>query len=107
MSGSSPGGGAVYVEQTRMHTDTGGDNSMLDEEDLGIDVQGPMGRRKKNNGGSGAGFGTGGIRITAGTIKSSLPMLKINVPLSMSTHDIFDIFTMVSAKEKFQVIEME
>jgi len=89
-----------------MHTDTGGDNSML-EEDIGVDVQPQMGRRARGNGGA-AGFGGGGgIRITTGTIKSTLPMLKINVPLSLSTRDIFDIFSLVSSKEKFQVIEME
>ena len=34
-------------------------------------------------------------------------MLKINVPLSISTHDIFEVFSTVSGKEKFQIIEME
>lgn len=34
-------------------------------------------------------------------------MLKINVPLSLSTHDVFDVFSFVSSKTKFQIIEME
>jgi len=45
--------------------------------------------------------------MNTGTIKASLPLLKINVPLSIVTHDIFDIFQSVSANEKFQIIEME
>ena len=54
-----------------------------------------------------AGFGNFNSRMNTGSIKTSLPLLKINVPLSLSTHDIFDIFTGVSAKEKFQIIEMD
>ena len=69
------------------------------EEDLGLDFDSYS--RKTPSG-----FGNHN-RITTGTIKSSLPLLKINVPLSTSTHDVFDIFTSVSGKEKFQVIEME
>ena len=45
--------------------------------------------------------------MNTGSIKSSLPVLKINVPLSLTTHDIFDVFSFVSGKAKFQVIEME
>jgi hypothetical protein len=36
-----------------------------------------------------------------------MPILKLNVPLSVNSNDIFDIFTVVSKKEKFQVIEMD
>ena len=76
------------------------------EEDLGLDDQ-QQNRNQRNVGGA-VGFGGGGsMRMTTGSIKSSLPLLKINVPLSMSTHDIFDIFSIVSGKEKFQIIEME
>ena len=45
--------------------------------------------------------------MNTGTIKQSLPVLKVNVPLAISTHDVFDIFTQISGKNKFQVIEME
>ena len=69
------------------------------EEDLGLDFD-SYDRKPAS------GFGNHN-RITTGSIKSSLPLLKINVPLSTSTHDVFDIFTTVSGKEKFQVIEME
>ena len=41
------------------------------------------------------------------SIKSTLPSLKINVPLSITHQDVFDIFSVVSGKEKFQIIEME
>jgi len=69
------------------------------EEDLGLDEE-FQNRRTP------AGFG-GRNRLSTSTIKTSLPVLKINVPLSLSTHDIFDVFSSVSAKSKFQVIEME
>ena len=45
--------------------------------------------------------------MITGSIRTSLPLLKINVPLSLSTHDVFQIFSSVSSKEKFQIIEME
>jgi len=45
--------------------------------------------------------------MNVGSIRASLPLLKINVPLSISTQDIFDIFQVVSGKEKFQIIELE
>ena len=81
-----------------MHTDTNEDTSMA-EEDLGLEDD--FANRRVS-----AGFGSHS-RINTGTIKASLPCLKINVPLSMPTRDIFDIFKAVSAKEKFQIIELE
>ena len=84
----------------RLNTDTG-DSTMM-EEDLGVE-SGQMGKRPRTPGG----FGGGSSLRVVGSIKTSLPMLKINVPLTLSTHDIFNIFTNVSQKEKFQVIEME
>ena len=36
-----------------------------------------------------------------------MPSLKLNVPLSINSNDIFEVFSLVSKKEKFQVIEME
>ena len=71
------------------------------EEDLGLDEDYQQNRRV-----SAAGFGSQGSMIT-GSIRTSLPLLKINVPLSLSTHDVFQIFSSVSQKEKFQIIEME
>jgi len=73
----------------------------MEEEDLGLEDV-PSDRRRSNM----AGFG-GHTRMNVGSIKASLPLLKINVPLAVSTHDIFDIFQNVSAKEKFQIIELE
>ena len=70
------------------------------EEDLGLEDFQPNQRTHA------AGFGSH-QRLSTATIKSSLPVLKINVPLSISTHDIFDVFSFVSGKTKFQVIEME
>ena len=69
------------------------------EEDLGLDELN-MGRKTP------AGFGSH-QRLSTATIKTSLPVLKINVPLSLSTHDVFDVFSFVSGKTKFQIIEME
>ncbi|MFS8159769.1 MAG: hypothetical protein ACMG6E_06075 [Candidatus Roizmanbacteria bacterium] len=40
-------------------------------------------------------------------MKSHFPSLKLNVPLYLSSSDIFEIFVNVSKREKFQVIEME
>lgn len=91
---------AVYVEQTRLHTDGVEDSSMA-EEDLGLDDDSFSNRR------AASGFGSYGSRLNVGTIKASLPVLKINVPLHLSTHDIFEIFSGVSASQKFQIIEME
>jgi len=90
------GGEAVYVENTRLHTD-GADDGMV-EEDLGLDDS-QSARRM-------SGFGSH-PRMNVASIKASLPLLKINVPLSISTHDVFDIFQVVSGKEKFQIIELE
>jgi len=36
-----------------------------------------------------------------------MPVLKVNVPLSCNSSDVFEIFSLVSKKEKFQVIEMD
>lgn len=65
------------------------------EEDLGLE-EATGGRRMS----AASGFGNH-QRMMSGSIKASLPLLKINVPLSLSTHDVFDVFTLVSAKEKF------
>ena len=81
-----------------MNTDTHDDTSMA-EEDLGLEDYQPNQRHA-------AGFGSN-QRLSTASIKSSLPILKINVPLSISTHDCFDVFSFVSRKTKFQVIEME
>ena len=81
-----------------MHTDTQEDTSMA-EEDLGLDEEFENRRTP-------AGFGSHS-RLSTATIKTSLPILKINVPLTLSTHDVFDVFSFVSSKTKFQVIEME
>lgn len=35
------------------------------------------------------------------SIKSSMPVLKLNVPLAITTSEIFEVFTNVSRKEKF------
>ena len=70
----------------------------MQEEDLGVSYT--TGRT------SDASLSTG-LKMNSFSIKTTLPSLKINVPLSISTHDIFDVFTAVSGKEKFQVIEME
>ena len=75
-----------------MHTDTNDDTSMA-EEDLGLDEE-------FTNRRSPAGFGSHN-RISTATIKTSLPVLKINVPLTLSTHDVFDVFSFVSSKTKF------
>ena len=72
------------------------------EEDLGLDDDEYQQRRPAAHG-----FGNQSHRLVTGSIKASLPLLKINVPLSISTHDIFDVFSAVSSKEKFQIIEME
>lgn len=40
-------------------------------------------------------------------LNTNLPVLKLNVPLSLTHNDIFEVFTDISRKEKFQVIEME
>jgi len=41
------------------------------------------------------------------SMKSHFPSLKLNVPLFLSSSDIFEIFVNVSKSQKFQVIEME
>lgn len=41
------------------------------------------------------------VKFSSLTIKSTLPSLKINVPLSITHQDIFEIFSVVSGKEKF------
>ena len=71
------------------------------EEDLGLEEEEFSNRRAQ------AGFGNHSNRMSTSTIKTSLPLLKINVPLTLSTHDIFDVFSVVSGKTKFQIIEME
>ena len=81
-----------------MHSDNTNETSMS-EEDLGLDDD----YRDRST----SGFGNHSNRINTGSIKTCLPLLKINVPLTFSTHDIFDLFSAVSAKEKFQIIEME
>ena len=48
-----------------------------------------------------------GSGIGSISLRSLLPQLKVNVPLALSTNDIFEIFSNVSRKESFQVIEME
>lgn len=63
------------------------------EEDLGLDDFQP---NRKTHGGFGS-----HQRLSTATIKTSLPVLKINVPLSLSTHDVFDVFSFVSSKTKF------
>ena len=63
------------------------------EEDLGFD--GEFQQRR-----AAAGFGSH-VRMNTGTIKQSLPVLKVNVPLAISTHDVFDLFQQVSGKNKF------
>ena len=68
------------------------------EEDLGLEDQEYQNRMMNRR--ALGGFG-GHNRMSTSTIKSSLPVLKINVPLSISTHDIFDVFTVVSGKTKF------
>lgn len=41
------------------------------------------------------------------SIKSSLPALKLNIPLSVQTQAIFSVFSAVARQSSFQVIEME
>lgn len=79
-----------------MHTDTN-DEGWAIEEDLGLDASTPNRRMS----------GFGNHQRSVATIKASLPLLKINVPLAISTHDVFDVFQFVAAKEKFQTIELE
>ncbi len=46
-------------------------------------------------------------KIGSISMKSHFPSLKLNVPLYLSSSDIFEIFVNVSKREKFQIIEME
>jgi hypothetical protein len=39
--------------------------------------------------------------------RQQLPILKTNVPLTISSNEIFEIFASASRKERFQIIEME
>ena len=41
------------------------------------------------------------------SMKPSLPYLKLNVPLSVSSSDIHEVFANVSRSKSFQIIEME
>ena len=81
---------AAYVEHTHLHTE----GTDLTEEDIGID---PVVGSRSRHGDS----GNGNLRITTGTIKTSLPIVKINVPLSVSTHEVFNIFKNICGKQKF------
>ena len=36
-----------------------------------------------------------------------MPVLKLNVPLQCNSSELFEIFSVVSGKQKFQVIEMD
>ena len=40
-------------------------------------------------------------------MKTSLPYLKVNVPLALSGSDIHECFALVSKSKSFQIIEME
>ena len=42
-----------------------------------------------------------------GAIKYSLPNMKVNVPLALSSNKIFEIFGQVSKLQDFEIIEME
>lgn len=42
-----------------------------------------------------------------GTIKQSLPVLKLNVPLSITSNKIFEVFMAISKQTNFEIIEME
>ena len=42
-----------------------------------------------------------------GTIKQSLPVLKLNVPLSITSNKIFEVFMQISKQTNFEIIEME
>ena len=73
------------------------------EEDLGVEQFEGENENKLGH----AFGGNGGIRANQFALRSSLPSLKLNVPLSINSNDIFEVFSLVSKKEKFQVIEME
>jgi len=81
---------AVYIDNSRLNTDGCGETSMA-EEDLGISYA--SGRTSEAS--------LHGQKFSNLSIKTTLPALKINVPLSITHHDIFDIFSAVSGKEKF------
>ena len=63
-----------------------------------INVQSSKNKNKK---------GIGNTKITSINMKSHFPSLKLNVPLLISSNDIFGIFFTICKKDKFQVIEME
>ena len=41
------------------------------------------------------------------TIKQSLPVLKLNVPISVTSNKIFEVFMLISKQTSFEIIEME
>jgi len=83
-------------------------NNESDEEDVGVGVDqsqdfiGDTDRSQSQQ--LDTSFGTG---MTALSLQTNLPILKLNVPLQLTHSDIFEVFSDVSLKEKFQVIEME
>ncbi|CDW76663.1 UNKNOWN [Stylonychia lemnae] len=46
-------------------------------------------------------------KISTMSLKQTLPSFKLNVPLSVSTSEIFEVFTSISKAQRFQIIEME
>lgn len=41
------------------------------------------------------------------SMKQHFPSLKLNVPLALSSNEIFEVFVGISKNQKFQIIEME
>ena len=87
----------VLFQGSRLNTEGAIENSMADED---LTISYASARTSELS------F-TEGQKYSSVSIKTNLPSLKINVPLSLTHQDIFDVFSVVSGKEKFQIIEME
>jgi hypothetical protein len=52
-------------------------------------------------------FGGGAAKMGGFSMKAHLPQVKLNVPLGLSSSEVFEVFSLVSKSTRFQVIEME
>lgn len=86
-------------EESKSNRESAAEDTVGDFEDIGAEMfeqskRTPKGRNQ-------------GIRSSQFNLRTTMPVLKLNVPLSCNSSDLFEIFSLVSKKEKFQVIEMD
>ena len=51
--------------------------------------------------------GGGSSKLGQFSMKAHLPYMKLNVPLALTSSEIFEVFSYVSKNKSFQIIEME